>query len=81
VATFTDTVAVSSRSPRSRRTERTPAAGQNVWMIQAFASAVISPGVQSPGSMPPSTVASRNSIRDPLERTTSVFSEVASAEM
>ena len=72
---------MSSRSPRSRRTERTPAAGQNVWTIQAFASALTSPGVQSPGSIPPSTVGSRNSIRAPLARTDSVFSEVASAEM
>ena len=34
----TDTIAVSSRSPRSRRTDCTPPAGQNVWMIHEFAS-------------------------------------------
>jgi len=49
-------------------------------MIHALASALISPGVQSPGSMPPSTVGSRNSIREPFARTESVFSDVASAE-
>ena len=54
-----DTVAVSSRSPRSMRTVCTPAAGQKAWMMYPYTPvALISPGVQSPGSMPPSTVGS-----------------------
>ena len=76
--TGSDSVAVSSRSPRSTRTRCTPPSGQNVWMIQLFRPR--SPGVQFPGSMPPSTLSSRNSIRLPLVRTTSEFSDVASAE-
>ena len=81
-STVTGTPAPPWRDPRGHRGRRAPGGRPRAGRRSARCSRrrSTSPGMHCPGSMPPSTLSSRNSIRPASWRTTRVLSDVASAE-